>query len=145
MTRWSFIKAKLVVWQYMESNFAWACATVVGVVFIFAGIQKLLAGIEWLVQAKQLRPPRIAQPFVPLVPYIELVVGGLLIVGMQEMPVRIAAIILLSSFTVLLVARLAAGERPPCACFSFRSTRPIGWSNVTRNAGLLALLVASIV
>ena len=145
MTRWSFIRAKLVVWQYMESNFAWACASVVGVVFIFAGVQKLLAGIEWLVQAKQLRPPRIAQPFVPLVPYIELVVGGLLIVGLQELPVRIAAIILLSSFTVLLVARLAAGERPPCACFSFRSTRPIGWSNVTRNAGLLALLVASIV
>ena len=133
------------VWQYMESNFAWACASVVGVVFIFAGIQKLLAGIEWLVQAKQLRPPRIAQPFVPLVPYIELVVGGLLIVGLQELPVRIAAIILLSLFTVLLVARLAAGERPSCACFSFRSTRPIGWSNVTRNAGLLALLVASIV
>ena len=145
MTRWSFIRAKLVVWQYMESNFAWACASVVGVVFIFAGVQKLLAGIEWLVQAKQLRPPRIAQPFVPLVPYIELVVGGLLIVGLQELPVRIAAIILLSTFTVLLVARLAAGERPPCACFSFRSTRPIGWSNVTRNAGLLALLVASIV
>lgn len=129
----------------MESNFAWVCASVVGVVFIFAGVQKLLAGIEWLVQAKQLRAPRIAQPFVPLVPYIELVVGGLLIVGMQELSVRIAAIMLLSSFTVLLVARLAAGERPPCACFSFRSTRPIGWSNVTRNAGLLALLVASIV
>ena len=104
----------------MESNFAWACASVVGVVFIFAGIQKLLAGIEWLVQAKQLRPPRIAQPFVPMVPYIELIVGGLLIAGLQETPVRIAAIILLSSFTVLLVARLAAGERPPCACFSFR-------------------------
>ena len=114
-------------------------------VFIFAGIQKLLAGNEWLVQAKQLRPPRIAQPFVPLVPYIELVVGGLLIAGLQEWPVRIAAIILLGSFTALLIARLAAGERPPCACFSFRSTRPIGWSNVTRNAGLLALLVASIV
>ena len=133
------------VWQYMESNFSWACASVVGVVFIFAGIQKLLAGIEWLVQAKQLRPPRIAKPFIPLVPYIELIVGGLLIAGLQEMPMRIAAIILLCAFTVLLVARLAAGERPPCACFSFRSTRPISWSNVTRNAGLLALLVASIV
>lgn len=129
----------------MEFNFAWACASVVGVIFIFAGIQKLLAGIEWLVQAKQLRPPRIAQPFVPMVPYIELALGGLLIAGVQEVPVRFASILLLSSFTVLLVARLAAGERPPCACFSFRSTRPIGWSNVTRNAGLLALLVASIV
>jgi uncharacterized membrane protein YphA (DoxX/SURF4 family) len=129
----------------MENNFAWVCASVVGVVFIFAGIQKLLAGNEWLVQAKQLRPPRIAQPFVPTVPYIELIVGGLLIAGLQEKPVRIAAIILLSSFTALLVTRLAAGERPPCACFSFRSTRPISWSNVTRNAGLLALLVASIV
>ena len=129
----------------MENNFAWICASVVGVVFIFAGIQKLLAGNEWLVQAKQLRPPRIAQPFVPTVPYIELIVGGLLIAGLQEKPMRIAAIILLSSFTALLVTRLAAGERPPCACFSFRSTRPISWSNVTRNAGLLALLVASIV
>ena len=129
----------------MEVNFAWACASVVGVVFIFAGVQKLLAGIEWLVQAKQLRPPQIAQPFVPMVPYIELVVGGLLIAGVQEMPVRIAAAVLLGSFTVLLIARLAAGERPPCACFSFRSTRPIGWTNVTRNLGLLVLLVASIV
>jgi uncharacterized membrane protein YphA (DoxX/SURF4 family) len=129
----------------MQFSFAWACASLVGIVFIFAGIQKLLAGIEWLVQAKQLRPPRIAEPFVPTVPYIELVMGGLLIAGVQEKPVRIAAIILLGSFTALLIARLAAGERPPCACFSFRSTRPIGWSNVTRNAGLLALLVASIV
>jgi uncharacterized membrane protein YphA (DoxX/SURF4 family) len=129
----------------MQFSFAWACASLVGIVFIFAGTQKLLAGIEWLVQAKQLRPPRIANPFVPLVPYIELIVGGLLIAGLQEKPVRIAAIILLGSFTALLIARLAAGERPPCACFSFRSTRPIGWSNVTRNAGLLALLVASIV
>jgi len=129
----------------MEFNIAWVCAAVVGVVFIFAGIQKLLAGIEWLVQAKQLRPPRIAQPLVPLVPYIELVVGGLLIGGWLEMPVRTVAIGLLTSFTVLLTARLAAGERPPCACFSFRSSRPISWSNVTRNCGLLALLVASIV
>ena len=129
----------------MQFSFAWGCASLVGVVFIFAGMQKLLAGIEWLVQAKQLRPPRIAQPFVPTVPYIELVLGGLLIAGVQEVPARIASIVLLSSFTALLIARLAAGERPPCACFSFRSTRPIGWSNVTRNAGLLALLVASIV
>jgi uncharacterized membrane protein YphA (DoxX/SURF4 family) len=129
----------------MQFSFAWACASLVGIVFIFAGIQKLLAGIEWLVQAKQLRPPRIANPFVPLVPYIELIVGGLLIAGLQEKPVRIAAIILLGSFTALLIARLAAGERPPCACFSFRSTRPISWSNVTRNVGLLVLLVASIV
>jgi len=129
----------------MQVNFAWVCASVVGVVFIFAGIQKLLAGIEWLVQAKQLRPPRIAQPFVPMVPYIELVLGGLLIAGVQEVSVRITSIVLLSIFTALLITRLAAGERPPCACFSFRSTRPIGWSNVTRNAGLIALLVASIV
>jgi len=129
----------------MEFNFAWACASVVGVVFIFAGIQKLLAGVEWLVQAKQLRPPRIAQLFVPIVPYIELVMGGLLIAGVQELPARFASMLLLGSFTALLVSRLAAGERPPCACFSFRSTRPISWSNVTRNAGLLALLVASIV
>jgi len=129
----------------MQVNFAWVCASVVGVIFIFAGIQKLLAGIEWLVQAKQLRPPRIAQPFVPMVPYIELVLGGLLIAGVQEVSVRITSIVLLSIFTALLITRLAAGERPPCACFSFRSTRPIGWSNVTRNAGLIALLVASIV
>lgn len=129
----------------MQFSFAWGCASLVGVVFIFAGIQKLLAGIEWLVQAKQLRPPRIAESFVPTVPYIELVMGGLLIAGVQEVPVRIASMVLLGSFTALLIARLAAGERPPCACFSFRSTRPIGWSNVTRNAGLLALLIASIV
>ena len=73
------------------------------------------------------------------------VLGSLLIAGLAAKAVLIASIVALSSFTVLLVLRLAAGDRPPCACLSFRSTKPIGWSNIVRNFLMLALLVAALI
>ena len=49
---------------------------------------------------------------------------------------------LLVGFTTLLVLRLLQGRRPPCACFGAWTTKPIGWGNVVRNAGFLALAAA---
>ena len=82
---------------------------------------------------------------IPIVPYIEVILGSLLIAGFAMIPVVIASIAALSSFTVLLARRLIAGDRPPCACLSFRSTKPIGYSNIVRNLLMLALLVGAAV
>jgi len=94
-------------------SFAWWCASVVGVVFVFAGVQKILAGPDWLVQARKLGAPIWA---IPSVRWVELVLG------------------------CLLVARLREGVRPPCSCFGSRSAKPISWWNVTRNVGLMSLI-----
>ena len=120
----------------------WWMAALVGVIFIFAGVQKFVARDMWPTQAKRLGAPSFA---IPTVPYVEVVLGSLLIAGIAANIVLGASIVALSSFTVLLMLRLAAGDRPPCACLSFRSTKPIGWNNIVRNLLMLALLVAALI
>jgi uncharacterized membrane protein YphA (DoxX/SURF4 family) len=118
-------------------SFAWWCASVVGVVFVFAGVQKILAGPDWLVQARKLGAPIWA---IPSVRWVELVLGCLLVADVATTAVRLAALSLLAAFTALLVARLREGVRPPCSCFGSRSAKPISWWNVTRNVGLMSLI-----
>ena len=50
-----------------------------------------------------------------------------------------AAIVVLVAFTALIVARLAAGQRPPCACYGAWSSRPIGPGHVARNVAMIGL------
>jgi uncharacterized membrane protein YphA (DoxX/SURF4 family) len=120
----------------------WWMAASVGVIFVFAGVRKLNARDLWPTQAKRLGAPGFA---IPTVPYVELVLGALLIAGLASTVTLLASIGALSSFTVLLLSRLLAGDRPPCACLSFRSTKPIGWNNIVRNLLMLALLVAALI
>ena len=87
-------------------SFAWWCASVVGVVFVFAGVQKILAGPDWLVQARKLGAPIWA---IPSVRWVELVLGCLLVADVATTAVRLAALALLAAFTALLVARLREG------------------------------------
>jgi uncharacterized membrane protein YphA (DoxX/SURF4 family) len=120
----------------------WWMAASIGVIFVFAGVRKLNARDLWPAQAKRLGAPGFA---IPTVPYVELVLGSLLIAGLASTVTLVASIGALSSFTVLLLSRLLAGDRPPCACLSFRATKPIGWNNIVRNLLMLALLVAALI
>lgn len=52
----------------------------------------------------------------------------------------IAALGLLSVFTVFVGLRVARDERAPCPCFG-ASDAPLGWSTMARNVGLIALAV----
>ncbi len=77
-----------------------------------------------------------------VVPFLELAVGAMLVAQIVRRAVAIVAGALLVAFTALLVVRLLQGRRPPCACFGALTTKPIGWRNVARNAGFLALAAA---
>ena len=112
-------------------------SVVLGLAMLAAGAAKL-ASRRWPADARGLGTPTWA---VPLVPWVELVLGALLVVGVVRPLVAIATAVLLAAFTALLSARLARGERPPCACFGRLSTRPISWWSVARNLVLIALAV----
>ena len=116
-------------------------AVVLGVALLVAGGAKL-ASRTWPADARGLGAPGWS---VPVVPWVELVLGALLVVGVLRPLVAIATALLLVAFTVLLSARLARGERPPCACFGRLSTRPISWWSVVRNLVLVGLAVAVVV
>ena len=115
-------------------------AVVVGVAFVVAGGSKLAARDTWPEQARGLGAPTWT---VPLVPWVELVIGSLLIVQIARPVVAVAAALLLAAFTALIVRKIVAGEHPPCACFGAWSAKPIGWGHIARNTGLLVLAVTA--
>ena len=113
----------------------------VGLAFVVAGASKISAGPQWPVQASGLGAPRVV---IPVLPYVELVVGALLIVGLARPIAAIAALVLLVAFTVLIVRVLRAGRRPPCACFGAWSVKPLGPGHVARNLALIGVAIVAL-
>lgn len=122
------------------SVIAVVAAVLVGLALVVAGASKLAARESWPSQARELGAPRWT---IPLVPWVELVIGAMLIVQLLRTIAAGAAMLLLAVFTLLIVRKIAAGEHPPCACFGTLSAKPIGWGHVARNAILLALAVVA--
>jgi len=118
-----------------------AAATALGVLFVGAGVSKAVTGTAWTSQAQRLGTPRRVAAAVP---WIEIVVGAAVAARLAIPWSAIAALALLAAFTAVLVARLASGDHPPCACFGAWSTRPLSWWHVVRNGAMMALAVAAI-
>ena len=112
-----------------------AAAVLLGIAMLVAGGGKL-ASPSWPAHARGLGAPAWS---VPVVPWIEIGLGALLVVQWSRPLVAALTAALLLVFTVLLVVRLAQGHRPPCACFGGFSTRPIGPWSVVRNIALIGL------
>ena len=88
-----------------------------GAVFIVAGIAKAV------------------DRSVPLLPWVEIAVGGLLVARVGLPYTAYAALGLLTGFTAWLVTHRGT----PCACFGAWSRRAAGWSDVARNIALMGL------
>ena len=123
------------------SDLAWVCAAIVGSVFVWAGATKLQARRAWADQARDMGAPLWAIPFVP---FLELVLGALLVLGWWPRVTTIAGVLVLVAFTGLIVTNLLRGNRPSCACFGVRSARPLSWMFVARNVAFVGLLLVAL-
>lgn len=113
---------------------------IVAGVLLVAGVLKLARPAEWYSDAAGMGVPKaVATP----VPYLEVVVGALLLVQLQRSLFSWAAVALFAAFTLLLMVRLAQGKRPHCACFGSLSASPIGARHVARNVAFIALAACS--
>lgn len=117
-------------------------SAVLGIVFVVAGGSKLAAGQRWPREASGLGAPAAV---VPVLPWLELVLGALLLAQLGRPWVAVVATLTLLAFTALIVIRLREGRRPPCACFGAWSSRPLGWTHIARNTVFVAVGVAAIV
>jgi uncharacterized membrane protein YphA (DoxX/SURF4 family) len=117
-------------------------AVILGVSFVVAGASKLSIGPVWHQQARDLGAPSWS---IAATPWIEIVLGALLVTQFARRSVAVLAIVVLVVFTGLLGLRLAQGRRPPCACFGAWSATPIGPGHLARNAALIALGVIAAV
>lgn len=121
---------------------AWGvvAALLVAAVLLVAGVSKLARPALWRAESAGMGVPwRLAQ----MVPYVETVLGALLVAQLWRQAVAWFAVALFVVFTVLLVVRLAQGRRPPCACFGSLSATPIGPGHVVRNLVFIAVAVAA--
>jgi len=116
-------------------------SVVVGAVFLVAGGSKVAAGPQWPVQARGLGAPTVS---IPIVPWVEIAIGALLVVQFGRRRAAVAALVVLAAFTALIAWQLARGRRPPCACFGAWSAKPLGVGHLARNGVLIALGVLAL-
>lgn len=112
-----------------------------GLVFLVSGGSKIAAGPAWPEQARALGAPMFV---VPVLPWVEIVLGAILAMRLAPMVAAAAALVLLVGFTALIVRRLTQGRHPPCACFGSWSAKPLGAGHVARNAGFIVLAIFSL-
>jgi uncharacterized membrane protein YphA (DoxX/SURF4 family) len=115
-------------------------AILLGAAFVLAGASKLAAGRAWPAQAAGLGAPGWS---VGAIPWVELVLGAILISNLVRRLASIVALVLLLVFSSLVVARLREGRHPPCACFGAWSARPLGPGHLVRNGLLVVLAVVA--
>jgi peroxiredoxin len=84
-------------------------------------------------------PARLAAPSAALLPLVELVVAGLLILSVSAWWGALGSLALLLLFTAAVGYHLTRGHTPPCHCFGQVSSEPIGWPTLVRNLILSAL------
>jgi uncharacterized membrane protein YphA (DoxX/SURF4 family) len=122
----------------VDKGIADVAGIAIGLVLATAGVLKLVEGPGWLKQAADMD---VSRPVAQLVPYVEIVIGALLVARLFTPWPAVAALALLATFTFVIVRRLRDGSRPPCACFGSRSKRPLGAYHVLRNVVLVLVTV----
>jgi hypothetical protein len=111
-----------------------------GVVLLATGAAKL-GQPAWPATAAAFGAPAW---LVPLLPWVELVLGGLLAAGVGHPWTALAAGTLLLAFTVAVALRVARGEAVPCGCFGETSPEPVGVDTLVRNGVLLAVAALAV-
>lgn len=116
-----------------------AAAVLVGVTLLWAGASKLFDR-EW--QARELR---LGSPawFLPFVAPTEIVLGAFVAARVQRMMVGLAAMLLLTVFTVFVIVKWEDRSGEPCNCFGILSKRPASAWTIVRNLALIVLALVA--
>lgn len=113
------------------------CAAVlVGVVVVWAGATKVVAGSSWSDGVTSAGIPRW---MLSSLPFLEVVIGALTAVRLWVPVIPLVLAGLLMAFTVWILVAMQSDDVPTCACFGTTSKKPIGWRHVARNSALIAL------
>ncbi len=115
-----------------------------GWLFLAACWHKLLqpAAFALDVATYQLLPLALVNLFALVVPWIELLVGGLVIIGYRTRAAMLLIALLMMSFLIALLYALFLGLDMSCGCFASQSAAAedaISWATVARDVGWLAL------
>ncbi len=129
----------------------WALGAALGAVFVYASWDKIAQPGEFarIVYHYQLIGPSQALGYVPAnllavtLPWIELLTGALLVMGLWRREAAAVAALMLVSFIVAVSWALASGiDIANCGCFTVGGSaegRALGWKLIGGDLGLLAV------
>jgi putative oxidoreductase len=118
------------------------CRLVLGGVFIYAALPKLLdpGGFARLVNGYRVLHPDLANLAGITMPWVELVAGALLVLGIVPQSAALVLGVLLIGFIGAGFAALARGLEISCGCFfPFLGSSRLGWDLFPRDLALLLL------
>jgi uncharacterized membrane protein YphA (DoxX/SURF4 family) len=124
-----------------------AARVVVGMVFLVAAADKVgnPEAFARSIANYRLLPLELVNLPALILPWLELLIGLMLLVGVRIRAAAAVAAVLLVVFTAALVSALARGLDIHCGCFSQTAAERIGWGRVVEDAGLLVLAVLLVV
>jgi thiol-disulfide isomerase/thioredoxin len=121
-------------------------ALMLAVVFGVAGIAKLRDREDTRTAVRAFGGPTALVPAVALLlPLVELVVAGALLLPATRVAGVLGALGLLSLFSAVIAANLARGKNPECHCFGQLHSAPTGWKTLARNGLLGSIAVGLLV
>lgn len=121
-------------------------ARATGIVYIFAGVGKLFARNNFLttVQALPFLPIASASITAKILPWLEMLLGILLLIGAFTKHTAWISLILLLTFSLIATIAVIKGMHISCSCFGAASNETLSLKTVARNS-LLALLTLPLI
>ena len=123
------------------------CGVVLGLVFVWSGAAKMRAGDNWRIAgtAFSTSQPGIDRAVEFGLPWLEIVLGAVLVAQIAPVVSGAAAGVLLLVLTAALVRVIHRGESTPCMCFGAAARTDVSWRHVWRNAVFIVLAAATAV
>lgn len=123
-----------------------AARLLLGAVMLWAGIQKLRLPWAFLdaVYAYELTGPMTGAVVAATLPWLEVILGLLLLIGFRTEEGLLAAALIMGFFVLAQISVVLRGLDAPCACFGAaasgdETTTGVGWASIIRTS-LLALV-----
>jgi uncharacterized membrane protein YphA (DoxX/SURF4 family) len=117
-----------------------------GSIFIVAGASKIGHAAEFAAQIAGFRllPQIVVAPLALLLPFLEILLGGYLILGLFTRAAAWMAVVLLAIFDGAIASAVVRGMTVSCGCFGPNDRTVTTWAEVARDAVfvLLAVVVA---
>lgn len=114
-----------------------------GGLFLFACWHKIVDPHAFAVDIAtyQMLPLALVNPLAIVLPWIELLTGGMLVLGLRTRAASLLAAAMMAMFTVAISVAVARGLDLACGCFASQGAAadPISWRTIVRDAFWLLL------
>ncbi|NMB77122.1 MAG: DoxX family membrane protein [Myxococcales bacterium] len=114
-----------------------------GWVFLYACWHKLLHPGDFAldIATYQILPLSLVNLMAIVLPWLELIAGGLLVIGFRTRAAALCILGMMAMFSVAIAIAVARGQEMSCGCFASQGLKedPISWLTVLRDLGWTAL------